>query len=324
MKIFITAANTPLGLAATAKLQTRGCHLSTLIPPNSDTSTLKSMGVTVTHGSLLDDTALTKAVSGCDVVIHLASFDAFWAPSPHHYDEINITGAVKVMQAAMREEIQQLIFLSSALVYGKSGVAPITEQTTYSDVRLSHFADSKYYGERFVHKFAEEGGLPVTILQPAMMIAREGISPGGSLFSSLTENIPPFNAFGKHNMSYIVMEDVAEAIALCVGNPCTVGETFLLAAENLNNRNFTQQVCQLAKVKPPGLTLPDWLALLIAQMNTMRADKKNRLPLWNFSIDYARTWQAGLLVDGAYAEQTLGFTYTPIESVLQQTLTDNV
>ncbi|HET59317.1 MAG TPA: NAD-dependent epimerase/dehydratase family protein, partial [Chloroflexi bacterium] len=125
MKIFITAANTPLGLAATAKLQTRGCHLSTLIPPNSDTSTLKSMGVTVTHGSLLDDTALTKAVSGCDVVIHLASFDAFWAPSPHHYDEINITGAVKVMQAAMREEIQQLIFLSSALVYGKSGVAPI-------------------------------------------------------------------------------------------------------------------------------------------------------------------------------------------------------
>jgi nucleoside-diphosphate-sugar epimerase len=324
MKVFITAANTPLGLAATAKLQAKGYSLSTLMPSNSDTSALKSMGVIVIHGSLLDDTALAKAVSGCDVVIHLASIDAFWVPSSHHYDEINITGAVKVMQAAMREEIQQVIFLSSALVYGKVGVTKITEQSTYSDVRLSRFADSKYYGERFIRKYMEEGGLPVTILQPALMLATEGISPGGSLFSSLTENQLPFNAFCKHSMSYIAMEDVAEAIALCVGNPRAVGETFLLVGENINNRNFAQKVCQLAEVKSPRLTLPDWLMLLLAQMNTMRADKKNRLPLWNLSIDYARTWQAGLIVDGSLAERTLGFTYTPIDSVLQQIMKDTI
>jgi dihydroflavonol-4-reductase len=323
MKIFITAANTPLGLAATAKLQARGYQLSCLLPSNSDTSILKSMGVTVVHGSLLDDDALIKALSGCDVVIHLANFDAFWSPSPHHYDEINITGTVKVMQAAMREDIRQVIYLSSALVYGKSGIEPITEQSTYSDLRLSHFADSKYYGERFVRKFMEEGGLPVTILQPAMMLAREGLSPGGSLFSPLTENMPPFNAFGKHSISYIAMEDVAEAIALCVGNPHTVGETFLLASEYLTNKAFAQKVYMLSEVKPPRLTLPDWLVLLLAQMNTMRADKRNRLPVWNMSIDYARTWQAGLLVDGAYAEQTLGFSYTPVETVLHQILKDN-
>jgi dihydroflavonol-4-reductase len=323
MKIFITAANTPLGLAAAKKLQARGYQLSTLIPSNSDASAMKSMGVTVMHGSLLDDAALTKAMSGYNVVIHLASFDAFWAPSPHHYDEINITGAVKVMQAAMREEIQQVIFLSSALVYGKSGIAPITEQSTYSDLRLSRFADSKYYGERFVRKFIEEGGLPVTILQPALMLAREGISPGGTLFSPLSENKPPFHAFGNHSMSYIAMEDVAEAIAVCVGNPRAVGETFLLASEVLTNKAFAQKVYQLSELKPPRLTLPDWLVLLLAQMNTMRADKKNRLPLWNLSIDYARTMQAGLIVDGAYAARTLGIFYTPIETVLQQCLNSN-
>jgi nucleoside-diphosphate-sugar epimerase len=323
MKIFISAANTPLGLAAAKKLQARGYQLSTLIPSNSDASALKSMGVTVMHGSLLDDDALTKAVSGCDVVVHLANFDAFWSPSSQHYDEINITGAVKVMQAAMREESRQVIFLSSALVYGKSPVVPITEQSTYNDQRLSHFADSKYYGERFVRKFMEEGGLPVTILQPALMLAREGLSPGGSLFSPLTENMPPFNAFGKHSMAYIAMEDIAEAIAVCVGNPHAVGETFLLTSEILTNKAFAQKVYQLSELKPPRLTLPDWLVLLLAQMNTMRADKKNRLPLWHLSIDYARTMQTGLIVDGAYAARTLGISYTPIETVLQQCLNSN-
>lgn len=320
MKIFITAADTPLGLAVAAKLSANGDQLSTLIPSNSDGSRVKFMGVTVKNGSLLDDYALTEAVSGCDVVIHLASFDPFWAPSPVYYDDINVTAAVKIMLAAMREQTREIIFLSSALVYGKSGASPITEQSTYSDVRLSRFADSKYYGERFVRKFSEEAGLPVTILQPAIMIAKEGMSLGGSLFSPLGETLPPFKAFGKHSMSYIAMEDVAEAIVQCVGNPRAVGETFLLASEHRSNHAFTQKVCQWMDKNPPRLTLPDWLAMLLVQMNTMRADKKNSMPLWNLSIDYARTLQAGLLVDGSLAERVLDITYTPIDSVLHQHL----
>lgn len=81
---------------------------------------------------LLDLEAVQKVFSACpdiDVVIHFAGLKAVGesVEQPQRYYENNITGTLNLCRAMVEHNVKNIVFSSSATVYGNPATVPITE-----------------------------------------------------------------------------------------------------------------------------------------------------------------------------------------------------
>ena len=82
------------------------------------------------HGDLRNANDLTQAFEGgIDAVIHFAALKAVGESCAHplRYFDNNIAGTISLMQAMQDHGVQQLVFSSSATVYGEPDAVPVDE-----------------------------------------------------------------------------------------------------------------------------------------------------------------------------------------------------
>ena len=108
---------------------------------------------------------MRQAITGCDVVLHLAALIAipFSYHSPDSYVDTNIKGTLNILQAA-REKNVRVIHTSTSEVYGTAEFVPITQlhplkgQSPYSATKIaadqlafSFYSSFDYQLQLFVH-----------------------------------------------------------------------------------------------------------------------------------------------------------------------------
>ncbi len=108
---------------------------------------------------------IDEVFDGCDYLFHLAAATSVpeSVDDPMHSNEVNITGTLKVLEAARNVEIKKVVFSSSSAVYGEVKSLPISE--THSINPLSPYAVSKAAGELYCNVFSEIYGLPTVSLR---------------------------------------------------------------------------------------------------------------------------------------------------------------
>ena len=82
-------------------------------------------------GDILNPAELDSAMAGgFDLIIHLAAFKAAGESmeKPEKYSVNNITGTINILNAAVKAGIENLVFSSSAAVYGEPAYLPIDEE----------------------------------------------------------------------------------------------------------------------------------------------------------------------------------------------------
>lgn len=320
MKVLITGATGFVGKATVPALLERGHKVRCFVRESSDTSVFDDLDVELFTGNLFDDNELEKAMHGCDALVHLANVYSFWEPNLGIYDEVNINGTIHAMRAASKSFIGHVVHVSTAVVYGNAMPQPYNELTQYGDERFSQYADSKFYGEKFAEKFMEEEGLPLTILQPVSVIGAGDTKSSGCQIKNFLTRSYPARSFLDAKVTYVYVNDVAEAIVRVLENPKTIGQRYIIGKEAISHDQYLNKVAEVANIKLPKIILPDWAALFLAQAITVRANRKQKPPLWGFSIDMARTFQAGFEADGSRAERELGLKYTPIMEALEESI----
>ncbi|MGO1875507.1 UDP-glucose 4-epimerase GalE [Agrococcus casei] len=99
------------------------------------------------EGSLLDRAALGRALEGAAGVIHLAGYKYAGESVRHplHTYTQNVTGTVELLEAMREAEVTEIVFSSSAGVYGTPDVAQVTEATATTPE--SPYGESKLIGE---------------------------------------------------------------------------------------------------------------------------------------------------------------------------------
>jgi len=105
-------------------------------------------------------------LDGVELVLHLAAKPGV-RPSlenPAAYSEANITGTVRVFEAARRAGIRRVIFGSSSSVYGDATPAPFAEDAPAVSP-ISPYAASKRAGELMAQAFAHLYGVPIVCLR---------------------------------------------------------------------------------------------------------------------------------------------------------------
>ena len=125
----------------------------------NDITNLLENGVSLVTGDVLDYDLLLKSMSSCDFVIHLAAQTSVSQSiaDPKTTADIIVDGTVNVLKSCVKTNVKNIIFSSSAAVYGNSLDALISEKSHLNP--LSSYGASKLVAEYNLQTFSKLFGL---------------------------------------------------------------------------------------------------------------------------------------------------------------------
>ena len=122
--------------------------------------------IEIFSGDIRDPFGVKSAVSGCDVVLHLAALIAipysYLAPSA--YVDTNVTGTLNILEAAKELDVKKIIHTSTSEVYGTAKYVPIDED--HSLQGQSPYAATKIGADQLALSYFASFETPVTVIRP--------------------------------------------------------------------------------------------------------------------------------------------------------------
>lgn len=211
---------------------------------------IEDFTVDVTNTETLHN--LTKDV---DYIIHCAAVAGpeTVVKSPTKTGLVNTLGGINVLEVAQRTEgLQRLVMLSTSEVYGE--IANLNDEQDETPIGPAGeprwmYAASKLVVDHLALSYAQEKGLPVTILRPSNVYGPGQINEGGAMkkFISQAKQNAPITVFndGDQIRTWCYIDDMVDALLLTLSNETAIGEIF-----NIGNSNTVITTKELAlKVK---------------------------------------------------------------------------
>lgn len=173
-RILITGADGFIGSHLTERLVRRGCDVRAFVQYNSlgswgwlDESPIEvRRNLDVFAGDVRDPHGVRTAMTGCDVVLHLAALIAipYSYHSPQAYVETNVLGTLNIVQAARDLGVERVVHTSTSEVYGTARFVPITEDHPLQG--QSPYSATKIGADQIALSFHAAFGTPVTVIRP--------------------------------------------------------------------------------------------------------------------------------------------------------------
>lgn len=320
MKIFLTGATGFIGQAVANRLSKTDHEIRCLVRKTSNVEGLKRINTFLVYGDVTDKDSLRNGMTGCDWVVNLANIYSFWEPDPSIYATVNIEGTRNVMQCALETGVSKVVHVSTSLTYGKPEDSPFTEKSRVGPVRFSQYARTKYTGDLIAWELYKEKGLPLVVVYPGSVIGAGDPKAYGRYIQDLIHRRLPARGFENSRFNIVYVGDVAEVILRALEKRNNIGEKYLIGKYCLSNHEINNMVTELAGVPLPRISVPNSVAIVLAALQTCRANLVNKPPLSGMALDQARTNIKGCYFDGSKVETELGITYTPIRTALEEVI----
>jgi dTDP-glucose 4,6-dehydratase len=186
--------------------------------------------VDVFTGDFVNPEAVTNAIAGCDVVLHLGAL----IPIPYSYQhprefvETNIVGTLNVLEAARRADVARVVQVSTSEVYGSAQEVPIPEDHPLHP--QSPYAATKVGADQLALSYARAFELPVVLARPFNTFgprqSARAVIPT-IISQSLSRDHIELGATDP-TRDFVFAEDTARGIARCAEVDSAVGEVFNL------------------------------------------------------------------------------------------------
>lgn len=173
-KILVTGADGFIGSHLTEELVRRGHDVRAFVLYNSFNSwgwldqspTDIKKALDVFSGDVRDPYGVKAAMTGCDVVLHLAALIAipYSYHSPDTYVDTNVKGTLNIVQAARELGVAKVVHTSTSEVYGTARFVPITEEHPLQG--QSPYSASKIGADQIAMSFYTSFETPVSIIRP--------------------------------------------------------------------------------------------------------------------------------------------------------------
>ena len=173
-RVFVTGAGGFIGSHLVERLLAVGAEVTALVRYNSkgDTGFLEGLAddktprLTLKLGDIRDCDALEQAMSGTDVVLHLASIISipYSYERPEEVVDINVAGTFGALNAAKHCGVERFVQISSSEVYGSARYVPIDE--SHPKQPQSVYSATKISADAIALSFHHSYGMPVTVCRP--------------------------------------------------------------------------------------------------------------------------------------------------------------
>ncbi|HIA75870.1 MAG TPA: NAD-dependent epimerase/dehydratase family protein, partial [Dehalococcoidia bacterium] len=175
----------------------------------------KRCRVSLHGGEIRDIDVLNEAMKGIDFVFHLA---AMWLLHCKDYPrtafDVNIAGTFNVLEACVNNNVEKLVYSSSASVYGDAVEVPMTENHPFNN--RNFYGATKICGEAMCRAFHDRYGLDYVGLR-YMNVYGPGQDQNAAytgVIPIMLNNIdsghsPKINGDGSQAYDFIYVEDAA-------------------------------------------------------------------------------------------------------------------
>ncbi|HZC05059.1 MAG TPA: SDR family oxidoreductase [Ktedonobacterales bacterium] len=191
----------------------------------------------ILRGDLRDSDAVRAAMSGVEVVFHLAAISSVQRSivDPVEAIDVNVRGAMQVLQVAQESGVRRVVIASSAAVYGDSEALPLKESAAPNP--LSPYAVHKLACEHLCKVFSRMYGLETVALRYFNVYgARQ--RPDAEYAAAIPRFVerlrrnqaPVIFGDGEQTRDFIHISDVVRANLLAAQSEAAVGQVMNIAS----------------------------------------------------------------------------------------------
>lgn len=178
-------------------------------------------------GDILHSDVLRRAMEGAHGVVHLA---ALWLLHCHEYPgaafDVNVRGTFNVIEAAIANGVERVVYSSSASVYGDALEIPMTEDHPYNN--FTFYGATKIAGEHMFKSLAHRYGFEwvglryMNVYGPRQDYKGAYITAIMKMLDRLDDGLRPLvYGDGSQQYDFIHVEDVARANVLALQSDAT-------------------------------------------------------------------------------------------------------
>jgi nucleoside-diphosphate-sugar epimerase len=165
-KVFVTGAGGFLGFAICQRLLAAGIEVVGFA--RSHYPKLVELGVDMRQGDISDYDSVKQAMTGCDLVFHVASKAGVWGSKQSFYSP-NVDGATNIVNACKALDIHNLIYTSTpSVTFAGADENGINESAPYASQYLNYYGESKAIAEKNILA-ANTASLRTTALRPHLI-----------------------------------------------------------------------------------------------------------------------------------------------------------
>jgi dihydroflavonol-4-reductase len=317
MLAFITGATGFLGSHVARALADQGADLRLLVRSTSNLKNLEGLKAETATGDLRDSVSLEKAMSGCEVVFHVAADYRLWVRDPDEMYRSNVEGTRAILLAARENGVRRVVYTSSVATIGftRNG-HPANEDSPVSLAdMIGHYKRSKFMAEQLALE-AGRTGLQVVVVNPTTPVGEQDIKPtptGRIVVDFLKRKFP---AYVETGLNLVDVKECARGhiTALEKGKS---GERYILGGENLTLKQILDKLAKITGLPSPTLKLPYIFAYAAGIADEMVTGRlRGREP--RATIDTVRMGAKKMFASSDKAERELGWKIVPVESALRR------
>jgi dihydroflavonol-4-reductase len=322
LKAFVTGATGFLGSHVARVLAEQGAELRLLVRPTSDLRNIADLNADRVEGDLRDPASIEKALSGCDVVFHVAADYRLWVRDPAAMYRSNVEGTRGLLEAARKQGVGRIVYTSSVATMGfgsgSNNGSPADEESpvALADM-IGHYKRSKFMAEQVAIE-AARSGVDVVVVNPTTPVGERDIKPtptGRIVVDFLKRKFPAYVDTGLN------LVDATECArghvqALEKGR---AGERYILGGENLTLKQILDRLAAITGLAAPTVKVPHVVALAGAVFYEMVMGRLlGREP--RATIDEVRMSRKMMFVSSAKAERELGWRVIPVDEALRRSV----
>ncbi len=264
---FVTGGSGYVGRNLLRRLAEEGVVTRALARSEQAAATVEALGAQPLRGSLSEADALRRGAEGCEVVFHCAAKVDEWGPSTE-YDEINVEGTRRVVEAAALAGAKRLVHVSTeAVLAGGPPLIGVDERTPLPPKPAGDYARTKGLAEAIVR----EAQVPSVIVRPRFVWGGDDTTLIPTFARAAREGRFAWIGDGMHLTSTCHVRNLSEALWLAGTHPDAQGVYFVTDGEPVPLRPFLTAMMATAGVTLPSRTLPHALAVVVAAVGE---------PLW--------------------------------------------
>ena len=175
------------------------------------------------QGDVADPSAVREAMAGCDVVFHCVS----GGNTREEYMRTNVDGTRNVLDAALGEGVERIVYLSSVAVHGPSPADHANEDAPFVETGKA-YGESKIAAERLIARYWAEKAAPVCVLRPTFVWGPRSVLFTVQPLRSMKQGAFALVDGGAGSCTAVYVDNLVDAMLLAGTKPEAEGQAFLV------------------------------------------------------------------------------------------------
>jgi dTDP-glucose 4,6-dehydratase len=253
VRTLVTGGAGFIGSTVVAELCKLGAEVTVLDDFSfGDLQNVKDHDIRIMCGDLREEEAVFKAVKDQEVIFHLAArpFIPLCYERPKEFFEVNSLGTLNLMLAAIKEEPEFIVNVSSSEVYGSAQYVPMDEEHPTNP--HSTYAVSKLAADRICFTLHMEHSLPVCLIRPFNTYGPRETHP--YIIPEVISQFARSNTINCGNLEttrdFTFIEDTVRALILAGRRKEAIGKVINIGSGNeIKMRDLVVLIAELMEVK---------------------------------------------------------------------------